>query len=62
MVNMTSDEIFKTQVATIYGRLRHINSKATSTFQPTHLGGIFGQRSILEGDNVMRVISVRPEE
>ena len=56
LVNMTSTEVFKLQAANIYSKLRHENTTEDSkvTFQPTHLGGPFGQKDIIESQSVMR--------
>mgnify|MGYP000271204969 FL=1 len=59
IVNMTSTQIFKRQVDNIYGKLRHENtSDGRIRFAPTHMGGVYGQRDILTGRNVMREITV----
>lgn len=58
-VNMTSTQIFKSQAENIFRKLRHENTDDGSTeFAPMHLGGLFGQRDILTGKNVMREITV----
>ena len=56
LVNMTSTEVFKLQAQNIYAKLRHDNSTSNSTvsFMPTHLGGVMGQKEILESGSVMR--------
>lgn len=56
---MTSTQIFKNQVDNIYGKLRHENQGDSDvSFQPTHMGGLPGQRDILTGKNVMRETTV----
>lgn len=58
-INMTSTQIFKTQAENIYAKLRHENtSDGTVYFAPTHMGGVWGQRDILSGMNVMREVKV----
>lgn len=56
MVNMTSTEIFKLQAANIYSRLRHLNTAkdANVQFMPTHLGGTFGQKDLIDSKSIMR--------
>lgn len=56
LVNMTSTEVFKLQANNIYAKLRHENSNNDTDviFQPTHLGGILGQKDIIESKSVMR--------
>jgi hypothetical protein len=59
LTNMTSTELYRVQVASTMGRIRHENTNNTAvTFQPTQLGGIFGQREILEGVAVMRQYTI----
>lgn len=59
IVNMTSTEVFKTQVNNIYGRLRHINGGRTSVlYMPTHMGGIIGQKDIIDSQSIMRKTKV----
>lgn len=55
LVNMTSTEVFKRQAANIFSRLRHNNTSTdNSVFFPTHMGGLPGQREIIESKSIMR--------
>lgn len=56
LVNMTSTEIFKLQAANIYSRLRHLNGDEDTgvQFMPTHLGGTFGQKDLVDSRSIMR--------
>ena len=56
---MTSTEIFKLQAANIYSKLRHENGTDSDVpFMPTHLGGMFGQRDIIDSKSIMRQVKV----
>lgn len=57
IANMTSTEIFKSQIESTMDRIRHNNS-GNDTFKPTHLGGLFGQREILESKSAMRQVKI----
>jgi hypothetical protein len=59
LVNMTSTEIFKVHVESTIGRLRHLATDSEKQFMPTQLGGVFGQKELLEQRNVMRQTTVR---
>lgn len=59
LVNMTSTEVYKLQVKSIFDKIRHENTGNTDvSFIPTHLGGIDGQREIIQDKNIMRQIEV----
>ena len=60
LVNMTSTEIFKIQAANIFSKLRHTKGADSDVpFYPTHLGGVNGQRDIIDSKSVMRQIEVK---
>ena len=57
IVNMTSTEIYKSMIETSMDKIRHDNKGVSDvTFKPSHLGGLTGQREILENNGVMRQI------
>lgn len=60
MTNMTSTEIYMSQVEAAMSSIRHYNNKdnANIDFAPSHLGGIIGQREILNNNSVMRRIKL----
>lgn len=59
IVNMTSTEIYKSQIESTMDHIRHLNTGNTKvTFEPYQLGGIFGQREILANNGVMRQIKL----
>lgn len=53
---MTSTQIYKNQVNNIFNKLRVENDN--KEFQPTHMGGLPGQRDILISRSVMRETEV----
>lgn len=60
LVNMTSTEIFRLQVQSIYGKIRLDNQDSDGVqYMPTHLGGVPGQRDILTGKNIMRETNIK---
>lgn len=63
LVNMTSTEVYKTQVSSIIEKMRHENTTTDPNilFVPTHLGGALGQKEIIDGRNVMRKIIFSPD-
>lgn len=56
--NMTPTELFKQRVQTSMEGIRLQNSNSDTNFMPLQLGGIFSQREILEGGNVMRIVTL----
>ncbi len=60
IVNMTSTEIFKIQVNNIFDSMRHRTNTPDSdiTFYPTQMGGVLGQRDIIDNKNIMRRLEV----
>lgn len=56
--NMTPTEMFKQRVQTSIEGIRLQNAGTGTNFMPLQLGGIFAQREILEGGNVMRIVTL----
>lgn len=56
--NMTPTELFQQRVQTTMEGIRLQNSGSSTQFMPLQLGGIFAQREILEGGNVMRITTL----
>lgn len=58
LVNMTATEIFRQQVASTMDGIRYQNSGGTKTYIPLQMGGVFAQRDLLEGGNVVRITKI----
>ena len=59
LVNMTSTRVFILQAENIYAKLRHENTgNADVPYYPAHIGGVFGQRDVLLGKNIVRETKV----
>ena len=56
--NITPTELFKQRVQTSMEGIRIQNSGSDMNFLPLQLGGIFAQREILDGGNVMRIVTL----
>lgn len=56
--NITPTELFKQRVQTSMEGIRIQNSGSDVNFLPLQLGGIFAQREILDGGNVMRIVTL----
>lgn len=58
IVNMNATEIFRQQVASTMEGIRYQNSGGKKTYIPLQMGGIFTQREMLEGGNVVRITRI----
>lgn len=58
IVNMNATEIFRQQVASAMEGIRYKNSGGTKTYFPLQMGGVFMQREMLEGGNVVRITRI----
>lgn len=56
--NMSATEMFRQTVAEVMEGIRFQNSGGTETYIPLQMGGIFAQRDLLEGGNVVRITRV----
>lgn len=58
LINMTATEMFKQRVQSSLEGIRMQNSGTGGNFMPLQLGGVFAQRDILSGGNVLRITTL----
>ena len=58
LLNMTATEMFRQQLAAATEGIRIYGQDVNAEYIPQQMGGIFAQRDLLEGGNVLRITQI----